>query len=121
MRCLNFKIGYDTRQPAGLAISKARNLLDTRYISTTITAGDRDADVGAVQPGHGPRDLWRLAVPDVIVARMSAATCGTTQFSQSRPRRVVQADHHPPSGRPCQRRDPYAAASRWSADGRDLP
>lgn len=49
---LNFKVGYD----AGIGWSgyvEGRNLLDTRYISTTITAGTATATSALFNPGMG--------------------------------------------------------------------
>jgi iron complex outermembrane receptor protein len=49
---LNFKVGYD--KGAGWSgYIEGRNLLDTRYISTTITAGRADPTMALFNPGTG--------------------------------------------------------------------
>jgi iron complex outermembrane receptor protein len=49
---LNFKIGYD--KGAGWSgYIEGRNLLDTRYISTTVTVGRADPTMALFNPGTG--------------------------------------------------------------------
>jgi len=48
----NFRIGYD-RGSGWSAYLEGRNLLDTRYISTTITAGSADPTSALFNPGYG--------------------------------------------------------------------
>ena len=48
---LNFKVGYDAGRLVRLY--RGQNLLDTRYISTTITAGTATAFSALFNPGMG--------------------------------------------------------------------
>ena len=50
---LNFKVGYDTGAPGWSGYVEARNLLDTRYISTTITAEIATPASALFNPGYG--------------------------------------------------------------------
>ena len=50
---LNFKVGYDTGGPGWSGYLEARNLLDTRYISSTITAEIATPVSALFNPGYG--------------------------------------------------------------------
>jgi iron complex outermembrane recepter protein len=50
---LNFKVGYDTGGPGWSGYLEARNLLDTRYISSTITAEIGTPVSALFNPGYG--------------------------------------------------------------------
>ena len=50
---LNFKVGYDTGKPGWSGYLEARNLLDTRYISTAITAEIATPTSALFNPGMG--------------------------------------------------------------------